>query len=54
MLPMIDAAEATGADWHLLYGGRTRASMAFLDRLERYGERVPCVAAGRAGGRLPD
>jgi ferredoxin-NADP reductase len=40
ILPMVDAAEAAGADWHLLYGGRTRGSMAFLDRLARYGDRV--------------
>ena len=40
MLPMIAAAEAVGADWQLLYGGRTRSSMGFLDELERYGERV--------------
>ncbi|KQU04612.1 cytochrome [Rhodococcus sp. Leaf7] len=34
ILPMIDAAEAVGAEWSLLYGGRSRESMAFLDRLE--------------------
>jgi cytochrome P450/ferredoxin-NADP reductase len=34
ILAMIEAAEARGADWNLLYGGRSRASMAFLDRLE--------------------
>ena len=31
---MIEAAEARGAQWSLLYGGRSRASMAFLDELE--------------------
>ncbi|MFE2944622.1 PDR/VanB family oxidoreductase [Streptomyces sp. NPDC059255] len=40
ILPMTAAAEAAGARWTLLYGGRTRASMAFLDRLARYGDRV--------------
>ena len=40
MVPMIEAAEATGADWRLLYGGRARSSMAFTGELERYGERV--------------
>ncbi|WP_329281548.1 PDR/VanB family oxidoreductase [Streptomyces sp. NBC_01451] len=40
ILPMVEAAEAAGADWRLLYGGRTRTSMAFLDRLARYGDRV--------------
>jgi ferredoxin-NADP reductase len=50
MLPMIDAAEATGAEWHLIYGGRTRSSMAFADELERYGERVDiCPRDGQCG-----
>ncbi|WP_217238090.1 PDR/VanB family oxidoreductase [Streptomyces sp. AC555_RSS877] len=40
ILPMVEAAEAAGADWRLLYGGRTRGSMAFVDRLEGYGDRV--------------
>ncbi|MGR7027420.1 cytochrome P450 [Geodermatophilus sp. URMC 62] len=40
ILPMIRAAEAAGADWRLVYGGRRRASMAFLDELARYGDRV--------------
>ena len=40
ILPMIRAAEAAGADWELVYGGRRRASMAFLDELARYGDRV--------------
>ena len=40
MLPMIEAAEAAGARWHLAYGGRKRASMAFVEDLSAYGERV--------------
>ncbi len=40
LLPMIGAADAAGADWRLLYGGRTRASMAFRERLAAYGDRV--------------
>lgn len=40
ILPMITAVEAAGADWRLVYGGRTRASMAFLDELEPFGRRV--------------
>jgi ferredoxin-NADP reductase len=41
MLPMIEAAEAAGAAWTLLYGGRARSSMAFADDLvERWGSRV--------------
>jgi ferredoxin-NADP reductase len=34
LLPMIAQAEANGAEWQLLYGGRTRRSMAFVDELE--------------------
>jgi len=37
---MIAAADARGADWQLLYGGRTRASMAYVEELEQYGDRV--------------
>ena len=40
ILPMIRAAEAAGATWQLLYGGRRRASMAFLDELSAYGQKV--------------
>jgi ferredoxin-NADP reductase len=34
ILPMLRAAEATGAEWELHYGGRSRRSMAFLEALE--------------------
>ena len=47
LLPMIAQAELLGADWRLLYGGRRRASMAFLDELA--GVRRP--GAGRPAGR---
>lgn len=40
VLAMIETAEASGAEWELVYGGRQRASMAFLDELARYGDRV--------------
>lgn len=40
ILTMIEAAEARGAAWHLLYGGRERASMGFLAELGRYGQQV--------------
>ncbi|SDD02555.1 PDR/VanB family oxidoreductase [Actinokineospora iranica] len=33
ILPMVHAAERAGADWRLVYTGRTRASMPFLDEL---------------------
>jgi ferredoxin-NADP reductase len=40
ILPMIRQADLVGADWQLLYGGRCRSSMAFLDELARHGDRV--------------
>ncbi|MBW0093128.1 oxidoreductase [Pseudonocardia sp. KRD-184] len=41
ILPMLDAATAAGAQWRLLYGGRTAASMAFADDLRAaHGDRV--------------
>ncbi|MEZ0165144.1 2Fe-2S iron-sulfur cluster-binding protein [Kineococcus sp. LSe6-4] len=40
LLPMIQQADLLGADWRLLYSGRRKASMAFLDELSAYGERV--------------
>ncbi|MDJ0105168.1 PDR/VanB family oxidoreductase [Rhodococcus erythropolis] len=40
LLPMIAQAEKLHAEWKLLYGGRTRASMAFADELAVYGDRA--------------
>jgi len=40
ILPMIRTADAAGAQWRLVFGGRQRASMAFLDELAAYGEKV--------------
>jgi ferredoxin-NADP reductase len=34
LLPMIRAVAARGGDWSLVYGGRNRASMAYLPELE--------------------
>lgn len=49
MLPMIEAAEAAGADWRLVYGGRSRSSMAFLDQLAAYGDKVTLVPQDEVG-----
>jgi ferredoxin-NADP reductase len=49
MLPMVAEAEASGADWHLYYGGRTRASMGFVDELATYGDKVTLVPQDEAG-----
>jgi ferredoxin-NADP reductase len=50
MMPMIAAAKAAGADWSLLYGGRTRSSMAFVDDLRRHGDRVTVCARDAQNG----
>lgn len=49
ILPMIAAAEADGRPWELLYGGRSRSSMAFLDDLAGYGDRVRVHPQDEAG-----
>jgi ferredoxin-NADP reductase len=40
LLPMVRQADLLGADWTLVYGGRRRGSMAFVDELAAYGDRV--------------
>ncbi|MFI1838663.1 PDR/VanB family oxidoreductase [Streptomyces olivaceoviridis] len=49
VLPMLAAAEAAGAEWTLLYGGRTRRSMAFTAELEQYGDRVTLAPQDETG-----
>jgi ferredoxin-NADP reductase len=49
ILPMLAAAEAEGAEWTLLYGGRTRESMAFTEELSRYGDRVTIAPQDEIG-----
>ncbi|MGW3175221.1 PDR/VanB family oxidoreductase [Streptomyces sp. NPDC001153] len=49
ILPMLAAAERAGADWTLLYGGRTRSSMAFTGELTRYGDRVTLAPQDETG-----
>ncbi|MCI3270891.1 PDR/VanB family oxidoreductase [Streptomyces cylindrosporus] len=49
ILPMLAAAEAAGAEWTLLYGGRTRESIAFTEELERYGDRVTVAPQDETG-----
>lgn len=40
LLPMIEEVDRRGARWSLVYGGKSRAAMAFLDELAPYGDRV--------------
>ncbi|MER5277115.1 PDR/VanB family oxidoreductase [Streptomyces sp. NPDC002809] len=52
VLPMLRAVAASGADWRLLYGGRSRATMPFLAEIEKLGEdggRVTVVPQDEAG-----
>ncbi|XVV15097.1 PDR/VanB family oxidoreductase [Actinoplanes sp. CA-131856] len=46
LLPMIAQADLLGADWQLLYGGR---SLAFADDLRGYGDRVQLRPESRYG-----
>ncbi|MFF7160021.1 PDR/VanB family oxidoreductase [Streptomyces sp. NPDC008086] len=52
ILPMLAAAEAAGAEWSLLYGGRSRGSMAFTEELSRYGDDRVTVAPQDETGLL--
>lgn len=49
IVPMLAAAESAGAQWQCVYGGRRRDSMAFVDELGGWGERVRIEPADRAG-----
>jgi ferredoxin-NADP reductase len=50
ILPMIAQVEAAGADWQLVYGGRTRSSMAFQAELQdRYPGKVVIHPQDEAG-----
>ncbi|GGG47361.1 cytochrome P450 [Kocuria dechangensis] len=49
ILAMVREAGRAGADWELVYGGRTRASMAFLPELAPYGDRVTVVPQDERG-----
>lgn len=49
LLPMVSAAARARADWRLVYGGRTAASMSYLDELRSWGERVTFWPEDRHG-----
>ena len=49
ILPMIARAEQAGADWRLVYGGRQRSSMAFLDELAAYGDKITVAPQDETG-----
>ncbi|MFF3603195.1 PDR/VanB family oxidoreductase [Streptomyces sp. NPDC002463] len=54
VLPMLRAAEAAGADWRLVYCGRSRATMPYLKEIEALGtgEHLTVVAEDESG--FPD
>lgn len=49
VLPMVREAERAGAEWELVYGGRTQASMAFRDELAVHGGSVTVVPQDELG-----
>lgn len=49
LLPMIAEVERGGRPWRLAYGGRSRATMAFLDELAGYGDRVSLWPSAQRG-----
>ncbi|KAA1394224.1 PDR/VanB family oxidoreductase [Aeromicrobium ginsengisoli] len=50
ILPMIREVASRDVDWRLVYGGRTRHSMAFAEQLvEEFGEHVDLVPAEERG-----
>lgn len=52
ILPMLRSLATRGADWRLVYGGRSRGSMPFLEEVEKLGTedgRVTVVAQDEAG-----
>lgn len=49
ILPMIRTAERSGIPWRLLYVGRSRRTMAFLDELAPHGDRVNIAAKDEIG-----
>lgn len=44
IVPMIEAAEESGADWTLVYSGRSRDRMAFVEELAHHGDQARFVA----------
>ncbi|MBF6081777.1 oxidoreductase [Nocardia cyriacigeorgica] len=40
ILPMLDVLDRLAIAWTMIYCGRTRASIAFVDELARYGDRI--------------
>ncbi|MBS1692825.1 MAG: oxidoreductase [Actinobacteria bacterium] len=51
ILPMIRAVAKSGKDFRVVYGGRTRASMAFADEVSGFGD-AACLVPEDVAGRI--
>ena len=40
ILPMLALAQRLGVDWSMVYAGRSRDSLPFLDEVGRFGDKV--------------
>lgn len=49
LLPMINEVSKSGADWTLIYCGRSRRSMAFVNELQHFGEKITLVPFDEVG-----
>jgi ferredoxin-NADP reductase len=49
LLPMVEAVAAAGMPWRLIYAGRSRSSMAFLDRLAGWHDTVEVIPTDEVG-----
>lgn len=52
-LPMIRQADLVDVKWTLVYGGRRRATMAYLDELEHHGDNVRVMPEDECGRLSP-
>lgn len=49
ILPMIEHVNDLGREWRLVYGGRSRTTMAFVDRVGQWGDRATIVPEDESG-----
>ena len=49
ILPMLAQAESLGVDWSMVYTGRNRDSLPFLDELARFGDRIEIRTDDQSG-----
>jgi ferredoxin-NADP reductase len=49
ILPMLTMAERLGVEWSMVYAGRSRDSLPFVDELDRFGDRVQIRTDDQSG-----